>query len=297
MGKQFASILKEASDETKRKADHVYELINRAKNALQEGKKDLPFKIYSDVTEIISSIPNVFFEEKKIIQEQINDFYKELTNAVDDELIKRVSALVQETNQLIDRVNMSIRANDIISAIMNYNKCIEMYKQIPEGFLKHKNPLGIRILDIYKSLSIYTEISNLQKQLGIKQDASMPQNAQSAEQTPRKTMPSPAQAQPIRYLNLSKPQQTTHLPKFQRNFSLNAIAKSTDAQEAPQKSPQENTPAKTTLTPLAAKKERAKSNIKKGFYDDAYRDIIEALQLDPKDAEAKVMQAKIKTMQ
>ena len=48
---------------------------------------------------------------------------------------------------------------------------------------------------------------------------------------------------------------------------------------------------------LSAKKERAKNNIEKGFYNEASKDIQEALQLEPDDAEAKAINAKIKTLQ
>mgnify|MGYP001599766470 FL=1 len=164
--RQFSSILNRAYVEVKRKADYVYQLLNKARTAIREGKKDVPFKIYAEVQEINNSIPNTFFEEKRIIQEQITDFYKELRNTTDNELLKRVSSLIQELEHLILRIENSIRSNDTVNAIVNYNKCIELYNQVPEGFLRHKTSIGMRILEIYKILSIFTEISNLQKALG-----------------------------------------------------------------------------------------------------------------------------------
>ncbi|MDP3764885.1 MAG: hypothetical protein Q8R04_00075 [Nanoarchaeota archaeon] len=252
LSKQFSSVLDNAYNEVKRKADHIYELISRARSALKEGKKDIPFKLYSEVEEINNSIPNVFFEEKKIIQEQIMDFYKELRNTTDNELVKRVSALIQEISWLMDKIIVSIRANDMINAIVNYNRCIELYNQVPEGFLRHKNLAGIRILEIYKSLSIYTEISNLQKQLN---------------------------QQPIQR-PLQFPQQTQQQPQSNSFVRI---------------SQQMSASTKSML--LSAKKERAKKNIEKGFYNEASKDIQEALQLEPNDAEAKAIHAKIKTLQ
>ena len=163
--RQFSSALNFAYNDVRKKADHINELVSRARAALREGKKDMPFKIYSEIEEINNSIPNVFFEEKRLIQEQIMDFYKELSNTTDNELIKRVSALIQEINQIIENLNFSIRSNDMINAIVSYNKCIGLYNQVPEGFLRHKNSIGMRLLDAYKTISIYSEISNLQKQL------------------------------------------------------------------------------------------------------------------------------------
>ncbi|MBI2652440.1 hypothetical protein HYX00_03145, partial [Candidatus Woesearchaeota archaeon] len=217
-------------------------------------------KIYSEVQEINNSIPNVFFEEKKIIEEQIMDFYKELRNTTDNELVKRVSALMYEMNQLIDKINSSIRANDFINAIVNYNKCIELYNQVPEGFLRHKNSIGMRILDIYKGLSIYTEISNLQKQL----------NLQS-----------------------SQFQQQIIAPNMHMQIKPDTIGnQNVFSQTMPA---QTNTPTKSIL--LNSKKASAKEKIKRGFYNEASKDIQEALQLEPNDAEAKAIHAKIKTLQ
>ena len=105
---------------------------------------------------------------------------------------------------------------------------------MPEGFLRHKNSLGIRLLEIYRSLSISNEISNLQRQL-----VQQPQFQQPEIQ--------PAQSQ----------------------------------------------------TPLnvGARKERAKKNMEKGFFNEAFKDIQEALKIEPNDAEAKALHAKIKTLQ
>ena len=245
LSRQFSGALNYSYTEVKRKADHIYELISRAKAAIKEGKKELPFKLYSEIEEINNSIPNVFFEEKKIISEQIMSFYQELRNTTDNELIKRVAILIQETNQLIDKISIAIRSNDMINATVSYNKCIELYNQIPEGFLKHKNSIGMRLLDIYKSLSIFNEMSNLQKQLSERPSQ----------------VPQPTQA-------IAFPQS---------------------------KPPQLATSSKPMM--LSAKKERAKMNIKKGLYDEASKDIQEALQLEPSDAEAKAIHAKLKTMQ
>ena len=183
LSRQFSSILNEAYSEMKRNADHIYELINKAKLSLKEGKKELAFQIYSEIKTIDESIPSIFFEEKKIIENQITDFHRGLTNVVDHELIKKASLLVQEINQLIERVNISIRSNDMTNAILNYNKCTELYNQIPEGFLRHKNSIGMRLLDIYKIISIYTEISNLQKEFTMQLQFQQNNQANAAQQT------------------------------------------------------------------------------------------------------------------
>lgn len=251
LSRQFSSILNQAYSDAKIKINHIYELLNRARTSLREGRKDIAFKLYSQIDEINASIPAVFFEEKKMVQDQISDFYKELRSTTDNELIKRISNLVKEINQLIDKINMSITANDVASTIENYNKCIELYNKIPEGFLRHKNSLGMKILDIYKGLSIHKEISTLQKQLS--------------------TAISMRHAQPAQPAVISATNFTTQKNHVQA-------------------------PASNSMS-LKTKKESAKKNLQKGLYEEASKEIEEVLQLEPKDAEARAIYARIKTLQ
>ena len=245
LSRQFLNSLNKAYNDIKKKADYIYSLIKKARVSLKEGKKDAPYKIYAEIQEINNSIPNVFFEEKKIIHEQIAIFYEELKNTTDNELMKRVNGLVQEINQLIDKMNIFVRSNDFTNATLSYYKCIELYNQVPEGFLKNKTALGIRILELYKSISIHEEISYLQREM-----------LQQASQIKR-------QAQP-----LIQPLPATFLKS--------------------------NISGRENI--LRQKTEHAKRNIEKGFINEASKDIEEALQIAPKDAEAKVYHAKIKTL-
>ena len=259
LSRQFQSAINQSFDSTKRKADHISDLISRGRASLREGKKDIPFKIYGEIEEMSNSIPDAFFEQKRVVQEQAMDYYRDLRNSTDNELIGRVAALIQEVNSLIEKINTSISRRDIVNAILNYNKGIELYNQIPEGFLRHKNSAAIRLLQIYKTLSIYNEITALQKELASVQQPEISQ---------------------------SVPFTLTSVPKEIRD-KLQSIGK-TDAQEPDAK-------AKNLL--LKEKKEQAKRNIEKGYYTEASKDIEEALSMEPNDAEAKAINAKIKTLE
>jgi|SRR3989338_3650754 len=237
LGRQFSASLEQAYTGVKSAAQQITEKISKARSLLKEGKKEVPFKTYNEIQEINSLIPNVFFEQKRVVQSQINDFYKELVNTTDNELIRRVSNLIQEMYSFLDRTNNSIRSGNMLDAIACYHRCVELYVQIPEGFLRYKNAIGLRILDVYKNLSIYTEISNLQKQL----------------------------------------QQNISLQKNEEKRVL--------AREMP-----------SGPDTAKAKKENAIRNMEQGLYAAASKDIQDAINLEPKDAEAKVIHARIKTL-
>ena len=264
LGIQFSSTLNHAYEELKNKSNQINELANRARNFLREGKKDMALKIYSQAQEINNSIPNVFFQEKRALQEQVTILYKDIVSLTDAELIQRVSSIMQQINQLIDKINSCILSNDIENASSNYSKCIELYNQVPEGFLRDKNSAGMRLLDIYRSLSINNEIVNLQMQLS---------QRMQFKQQPIKTFvkspsfePEPKPVTTKQQYNVKTPfQEQHHLPE---NYRI-----------------------------LNRKKENAIKNIKRGFYNEAWKDIEEALQLAPNDVEAKALRAKIKTLQ
>ena len=267
---RVSGVLGQAYQEAKRKSSQISELISRGRAAMKDGRKDMPLKIYAQVQEISGSIPNVFFEEKRKVQEQVMDYYREITGANDAELLKKVAALSQEVAQLIEKASLSIKSGDFAGASSAYEKCLQIYNQIPEGFLTSKSQAGIRLLDIYKNLSIQSQISNLQRQLG-----QQPQ----ARQVRLSQMPQPK-------IEYPKPvEQKYYAPK----------AKPAAAQRTQQRMPAREISPRRSM--LERKREQAKINIKKGFYNEAWKDIEEALQIEPKDVEAKALRAKIKTLQ
>ena len=253
LSRQFSFELNRAYHGLKNKSDYIYDLIRRGKAGIREGKKEVPFKLYNEIENASNGIPNVFFEEKRIIQEQVMAYYNELRSATDNDLLKRVSALIREIYQIVNKISNSIRSNDTVNATVNYNRCIQLYAQIPEGFLRHKNLIGEKILEIYKSLSIYNEITGLQKELHGK-------------------------AQPQ-----SQKQKT--IPKIISRAANDDKAAKPDLRHA----------LKPSM--LVLKKENAWRNLKKGLYDEASRNAEEVLKMDPMDVEAKVIRAKVKTMQ
>ena len=247
------------SMEMKKKMENLNLLLIKARNTLKEGKIEAAFKITPQIQEIFNSIPGVFFEEKRAMQEQINDFNRELRMVTDGQLIRKVASSLQEIFELINKVAVAINSNSMQEAMFSYNKCVELFKQIPEGFVKHKNIAALRLLDIYKAVSIYNEILDLERQLG--QPPIMSRQVQQAMQ------------------NTSRQQEAVKTSVSLRE----PIRQKTDYE------------GKEAL--LKAKNESAKIKIQKGMYDEASKDIEEVIKMNPSDAEAMALRAKIKTLQ
>ncbi|HLC60128.1 MAG TPA: hypothetical protein VJJ52_01740 [Candidatus Nanoarchaeia archaeon] len=267
LSRQFLGTLEREYSETKSKSSQISELIGRARSALSQKKRDMAIKIYSQVQEINNSIPNVFFQEKKILKDQIEEFYREISNMTENELMQKVATLVQQVDNIVEKINASISTGDIASATADYYKCIELYNQVPEGFLRQKNPLGVKILWIYKSLSISTEIFDLQKQLSSRQIVSQ---AQDRVYSPT-TAPSRPASLPEKY---PPPKTAPFASTFQHKARIEHDSGS-----------------------IRNKTELAKKNIGKGFYNEARKNIEDVLEINPGDVEAITLKAKIKTLQ
>ena len=269
ISRQFSAMLNTTYDELKNQSNRINELIGRARSYLQAGKKEIALRAYAEIQKISNSVPNVFFEEKRRLQDQVSSFYSELTAAADAELVKKVSGMLHDINQKIEKINGLVSSNDVENASAEYLRCIEMYNQIPEGFLNSKNSVGIRILEVYKNLSVSAEISALQRHLIIpkpeprmnyyRQPSATEKPGYSASKTPGILSPPPLPGTPIAGHAHSS---------FQQKSAM-----------------------------VNNKREQAKKNIRKGFFNEAWKDIEGALQIDPDDVESKALKAKVKTLQ
>ena len=328
LSRQFSTAINHSYSDVKQKANNIYELITRAQTILKEGKKDTPFRIYAEIEELYNSIPNVFFEEKKLLQLRIMEFYKDRRQITDDELVKRVSILNGNMLQLIDKIESQVKFNDMTNAIANYSKCLELYNQIPEGFLRYKASAGMRILGIYKRLSIYTEIINLQKLLGSpvqqqKQSEIQQKNLSKATVQFRHPMPEKkgdiGQLKQI-FVGKKEEKATEPITSDNANIVLEETATVEPNDEFLESKEDKRSSQRAHIQQkrfgwlkkkeelqkqlhdkkkelLASRKKTAKEKIERGYYDEASREIDEALKIEPKDVEAIVYRAKLKTLQ
>ncbi len=165
LNNELFSALSKEYDNAKARINEINGLLARGKSYISSGNREESMKVYLDIQQKISMVHDLFFEEKKGVNEKIMDFYKDLKILADNELIRKTYGIVQEVNQLLDSANSSLSRKDFRSAIESYNKCCDAFMQLPSGFAKYKNNLGTRLLEIYKNISIHAEIASLQKLL------------------------------------------------------------------------------------------------------------------------------------
>jgi len=144
-----------------------------------------------------------------------------------------------------------------------YEKALETYKNLPNGFLEQKLELGKGLLELYKELSIHVQIKNLQQQLDKK----------SLEG--HKFVDSGANLRLLSEIIESK-------VKKSEGDSAFSYLKAISAEE------RHHIHNKALISKLVARKlDRARINLKKGLNLEAKKNINAILKVDPENAEAK----------
>jgi len=112
-----------------------------------------------------NSFPDFFLEEKKAINKEIFQLYEKLHDQIDSKFINDLNESIAKVDKLVRNSFSSIKLGKIESAKDFYEKALETYKNLPNGFLEQKLELGNGLLALYKELSIHIQIKNLQQQL------------------------------------------------------------------------------------------------------------------------------------
>jgi len=181
MTRQFSLELNKGSQELKAKKETILSQVGRVRALLKENKKELAMKSFSETQSIADSIPGVFFEEKKVITDAVNELAGEIKQFEDNESMRNAYSSMGQIGQLIEQTMKSIATNDMQNASMLYSSAIQAFVKLPEGFSIHKFRIGAKLLEIYKRISIHNEISQLQRHL---QNQGTPQGASNAPGSP-----------------------------------------------------------------------------------------------------------------
>jgi len=225
----------------------IKRLIGRAIKELKHDNYNTATELYSEISDIRNKFPNFLLEEKKEINKDIFHLYEKLHNQIDLKFINDFKESIETINNFI-RDAFSHLHFDIDKSKNFYGKALEIYKDLPNGFMSQKLELGKQLLTLYKDLSVQTQIENLQKQL-------------------------------------SKGSSYKYVSHDDRLKRLSQIIKKDHIERAPT-TPEKQ--SKTLLHRLIERKlDRAKVNLEKGLYLEAKKNIDAILKVDPDNLEAK----------
>ena len=238
----------------------IKRLIGKALSEIENKSYDAAAKLYSEISDMRDKIPEFMLEEKNDLNNEIFVLYEKLHNNIDAKFIKDFKASLLEVDSFINDSGSAMGTGDIEKSKVMYEKALESYRALPNGFLQKKIGLGSKLLGLYKELSIRTQIHGLQEQLGIGSF-------------------SYANADSLRTLS-----------EMVRGREGNYGKGSIDGAEINE----QHVPSKALLNSLIARKlERAKINLEKELYEDARKNLDAVLKVDPRNADARELLSRI----
>jgi len=238
----------------------IKRLIGKALSEIENKSYDAAARLYSEISDMRDKIPEFMLEEKKDLNNEIFVLYEKLHNSIDAKFIKDLKASLLEVDSFINDSGSAMGTGDIEKSKALYEKALESYRALPNGFLQKKIELGSRLLGLYKELSIRTQIYGLQEQLGIGS---------------------------FSYANADRLRKLSEMVRGREgNYGKGSI----DGAEINE----QHVPSKALLSSLIARKlERARINLEKELYEDARKNLDAVLKVDPRNAEARELLSKI----
>ena len=247
-----------------RKKDIVKQLIEKAFNELEKGDYESATRLYSEISDMRNSLPDFLLEERKEFNREIFQLYERLHDKVDSKFINDSNESIAKIGNLTKNSFSSLSIGKLEAAKDFYEKALELYRTLPNGFLAQKIELGDGLLALYKELSLYSQIIKLQQQLT------------------RKSIQGYKFRDSDDNLKLVSEIIKNKVKASEEKLSQFSDLGATSSEE------EKRLHNKTLMTRLIARKlDRAKINLKKGLYLEAKKNINAILKVDPKNAEAK----------
>lgn len=245
----------------------IKRLIGKALTEIENKNYENATKLYAEISDMRNNFPEFLLEEKKELNREIFLLYEKLHDGIDLKFIEDFKASITKITGLIKDSVSSFDSGDMEKAKALYEKALEEYKNLPNGFLQQKMELGIGLIRLYKDLSIQTQIRELQQQLSTTN---------------------------VGYSYLGNDNKIRQLAEIIKNknkanegdyFSQSPTAISFK---------QEPVSDKTLLPQLIARKlERARINMEKELYPEAKRNIDAVLRVDPDNIDARQLLRRI----
>ena len=248
-----------------REKNTIKHLIDKAINELDKKNYENATKIYSEITDMLNNFPDFFVEEKKALNREIFQIYEKLKDKIDSKFIEDSNRSISKVYGLIRDSFSKFKAGGIEESKKIYEDALKSYKELPHGFLPQKIDLGNGLLALYKDLSIYVQIKDLQQNLGRDLGGSFnfidkADNLKILSEIIRNRVGPPEKTPIFTTLKTISDSDVHHMPN------------------------------KTLLPKLVNRKlERAKINLNRGLYLEAKRNLESVLSVDPQNAEAKQM--------
>ncbi len=257
----------------------IRHLIGKTRNELQNKNFEAATRSYSEISKLRDSFPDFLLEEKKEINKEIFRLYEELRDKIDLKFIDDFKESIAKADNLAKNSFSNLRMGKVEEAKNSYEEALKAYKDLPNGFLDRKMELGNKLLELYKELSISTQIKDLERQLG----KELARGYKHVSQDNLKRLSEIAK-------NAHSKQSFVGREKVKERSSV--------LEDLRAMSGGKHSMNKILLSKLIERKlDRAKTSLRRGLYSEAKKNIDAVLKVDPGNIEAKKLLGSLHVVQ
>jgi hypothetical protein len=175
---ELISNIEQQSQEALKKVNLIKLLIANAKESLNKNLIDDANKIYNEIKQIYNQIPELFYEEKRKINEEILSFYILLSRYNETLLIQLFMRKKSEIKNLMSNAKVHLKSGNAELIKNDFDQISEAYSQLPDGFAHDKAVIYMDILKLFSSAYLSNHSLALSSEIALSESALLNRQAE-----------------------------------------------------------------------------------------------------------------------
>ncbi len=140
-------------------------MLIQLQELIRLGNINAATKLYDQTQEILSGIDDLFFEDKQQLTYELSAIYKAMQDKWGTQQQFQLKQMKLRLDTLIRDAHTLLRTPKLDEAKRRCDEAMQMYLNLPLISLPMKLYFGDKLLDLYKNISIQSQIRILQSQL------------------------------------------------------------------------------------------------------------------------------------
>ncbi|NQV09265.1 hypothetical protein HQ529_05420, partial [Candidatus Woesearchaeota archaeon] len=145
----------------------ILRMIKSMKDYVAKADYDLAFAEYEEIISIYNQLPSGFLKKKTELREGLLTHYKNILRGTDAMLLDRSESAIakkyDEMLQILIRMHQHIESREFDLWEASYDHLIDLYNNMPIGFLQTKTKIIEEVIDMHKKFEMLEMIKKAEE--------------------------------------------------------------------------------------------------------------------------------------
>ncbi len=135
------------------KSSTIKKQLTAAKTALKTRNIDEASMAYSLAREAYAALPEGFFEEKVVLQQNLLEVHQQIVDAKKLYSLTDAQSKLKSIRDALAEIKQLLKKKEIVIAVQKYSEIKTLYSEMPKGFLKNEHTIQNEILKTYREIT------------------------------------------------------------------------------------------------------------------------------------------------